>query len=256
MTPRRRTALAGVSGLRRQRRNHRVEQRQGDGRAHAAKHRPARDGFLGDDHEPRPPHPKRCALHERENRRRPAVVVGRRRPHDAADGWRVVVFQSAADRVGEQLVGHGPDELLLLRHQRTPQRRRAVDFRAVQQHAGCVDRRAGVRGAPLADAHRSSPGSVPADPSAHGNSRTPHWSGGSPASRAPTRLAVLAALFERRHVRRRRRRRRGQDVLQQPLAADGGRRARRVRRHRQHAALPSRPKRFSSASVTRRKWLP
>ena len=40
------------SALGRQRRNHGVEQRQRDGRAQAAKNRPARDRLLGHDHEP------------------------------------------------------------------------------------------------------------------------------------------------------------------------------------------------------------
>ena len=38
--------------LGRQRRNHRVEQRQCHGRAHPAKNRPARDRLLGHDHDP------------------------------------------------------------------------------------------------------------------------------------------------------------------------------------------------------------
>ena len=75
-------------------------------------------------------------------------------------------------------------------------------------------------------------------------------------SRTDSGLAAFVVFLERRHVRRRRRRRRAEDVLENPLAAQHRRRAVRIRRHRQDAALPSSPRRVSSVSVTRRKWLP
>ena len=53
------------------------------------------------------------------------------------------------------------------------------------------------------------------------------------------RLRFLARLVvtERGHIRRRRRRRRAEHVLEDPLAAQHGRRAIRIRRDRQDAAL-------------------
>src|SRR5215207_5030159 len=45
---------------------------------------------------PRCPHLKRRALHDRQNRRRPPVVVGGGRPHDAANCRRIEVFHLPA----------------------------------------------------------------------------------------------------------------------------------------------------------------
>src|SRR6188472_3996086 len=52
------------------------------------------------------------------------------------------------------------------------------------------------------------------------------------------RLAVLAALFERRNIWRRRRWRRREDGFEKVLPADGRRRAGRIGRHRQHGRFP------------------
>ena len=59
----------------------------------------------------------------------------------------------------------------------------------------------------------------------------------SSISRTDRGLADLALVEVGVHVGRRRRHRRRQDVLEQPLAANGRRRARRVRRDGQHARL-------------------
>src|SRR6202022_3293009 len=58
---------------------------------------------------------------------------------------------STAERVGQQLPGNGADELFLLSYEGIPQGRRSFHFGAVEQHAGCVDRPAGVGAAPLPD---------------------------------------------------------------------------------------------------------
>ena len=77
-----------------------------------------------------------------------------------------------------------------------------------------------------------------AGPCAHDSSRTPDSRDAARASRAPTSACPsLLSSSAGVHVGRRRRHRRGEDVLEQPLAADGRRRAGRIRRHRQHARL-------------------
>src|SRR5262245_52953967 len=51
-------------------------------------------------------HLKRRTFDDRQNRRRPAIVVGCRRAHDGSDGWRVEVFHLTADGIGEQLASY------------------------------------------------------------------------------------------------------------------------------------------------------
>src|SRR5687768_398124 len=51
---------------------------------------------------PRSPHLERRALHDRQNRRRPPVVVGGGRPHDTANRRCVEVFHLPAQGVGEE----------------------------------------------------------------------------------------------------------------------------------------------------------
>src|SRR5262245_56860033 len=57
-----------------------------------------------------------------------------------------------------------------------------------------------------------------------------------------SRLAVLAALFERRHVGRRWGRRRGKNVLEQVFPADRRRGSGRIRRHRENGSLAEQAK--------------
>ena len=70
------------------------------------------------------------ALRDAQNDRRPAVIGGRRVPHDLPDRRHVVGLDAPADRVGHQLFGHGPDELAPARPQHEiAQAARAVDRR-------------------------------------------------------------------------------------------------------------------------------
>src|SRR2546425_4629191 len=104
----------------------------------------------GDPYAPRrcATHLKRRALHNGQNRRRPAIVRGGR-SHDPPDRRRVVIFHLSADRKGEQLARHCPHKLLLLGYKRSSKGRRPFHLGAVEQDAGRVDGRPRIRRAPL-----------------------------------------------------------------------------------------------------------
>src|ERR1700676_4829428 len=55
-------------------------------------------------------HLKRQALHDSQDKGRPPIAIAPRIPHELAHGWRVMVVQAAAQGVGEQLFGDGPDK--------------------------------------------------------------------------------------------------------------------------------------------------
>src|SRR5262245_3298983 len=61
-------------------------------------------------------HHKRVARRDADDEGRELELVGRGAAHDAANHRHVVVLDAATERVGEQLLGEGRDELL-----RTPQ---------------------------------------------------------------------------------------------------------------------------------------
>src|SRR4051812_28942847 len=71
------------------------------------------------------------ALHNR----RELVIVRRAATDDRAHRGHVVIRETAAERVGQQLLGHRADEDLRVAHQRLPQRHHAIDLRAVEEFA-------------------------------------------------------------------------------------------------------------------------
>ena len=155
-----------------------------------------------------------------------------------ADDRHVVILQPAAERVGQQLLGHRPHELLRVLQQRLAQRRpgrRPACRRPADPTASTTPAASFVRHSPVASKFSSEKpsGSITRWQVAHaGFARCC-----SSALAHRHRLAALAVFLERRHVRRRRRRRRAEDVLQNPLAAQHRRRAVGIRRDGQDAAL-------------------
>ena len=105
---------------------------------------------------------------------------------------------------------------------------------------------------------RSSRARSRADRSRRGTRCTTAWCGGcSSRSRTVSGLSPVSCVFQVAStpggggVRRR-----ADDLLQDPRAAQHRRRAVRVRRHHQHAPLPSRPRRLRSSRCTRRNCAP
>ena len=266
-----------------QRRHHAVQQRQREARAKATQHRAAGQVHLGDDHRrtPRLPerlarltvarrwsqqaaslvarriaHLKRHALHDPQHERRPAVVVARRISHELAHGWRVLIVDAAAQRVGQQLFRDGPDKLVALAQQRLS--KRLAGCRSSCRRSAIV----ALIGAPLV-VFAPPPGRIEVlqrEAQRIHRGVAARADGVAPvllhALAQRSRLALRVVLFQGRHVRRRRRRRRPQQRLEDPLAAQHDRRPVRIRRHRQHARLPQQPLPRWSVNVTRRKWLP
>src|SRR5262245_6182471 len=61
----------------------------------------------------RPPHLKRRALHDVRNQARPAEICSFRRSQEPADCRLIVMFQPAAEGVGQEFLDHGLDEIFL-----------------------------------------------------------------------------------------------------------------------------------------------
>jgi len=55
---------------------------------------------------------KRRAFHDREYPRRDSIIVARRLASDGANRRVVVRLDAAADRIGEELFGSRPDEIV------------------------------------------------------------------------------------------------------------------------------------------------
>jgi len=82
------------------------------------------------------------------------VAVGTGVADDLAHRRHVVGLQAAAERIGEQLLGHRGDELFTPRVEQCPQAVQALEGRTVGQRARRVNRGARVGVAPLAAEHR------------------------------------------------------------------------------------------------------
>ena len=148
-----------------------------------------------------------------------------------------MIVHLPADGIHQQLAGDRLHELLFLAEQRSPQRRRSAHLRAVEQHTRRVDRGCSVRGAPLAQRVE-----VLQAESERIHTRVTARAGGVRAVLLEHLahggcLCRLRLVEIRVHARRRRRHRSRQNVLEQPLAANRGRRAMRIGRNRQDARL-------------------
>ena len=98
------------------------------------------------------PHQKRRTLHNPQNERRPAIVVGRRVADDPAHRRPIVVLEPAPERVRQELFGDGAGKLLGLLEQQRPQAGQAPRLRAAHRGPARVDRPARfVNGPPAAD---------------------------------------------------------------------------------------------------------
>ena len=150
-------------------------------------------------------------------------------------------IETAAQRVGQQLLRHRADEDVGPAEQRLAQRHDAVDLGAVRQLARRVDRAARPRACARRRRRRSSRARSRSDPSPCGSSRRPDRRGAPPSARASCAASGLPRSPSAPARRRRRRRRRAEDVLENPFAAQDRRRPLGVRRDRQDAALPEQP---------------
>ena len=223
---------------RRQRRRHRVEQRQRHRRAKAAEECSPGQRVVEVVHESDAlPHLKRRAFHDRQNQRRDPIIVARRVASDRANCRIVVVLDAASECIGQQFFGGRSHEIVaVFRQKQLAQPGRTLELGAVGQLAARVDRRARILGAPPADAVvvlQREPDRI-----------HPGVAGGADGV-GPVHLHLLAhrqhlavrRRLQLRNVGRRRRRRRAEQVLENPLAALHHRRAIGIRRHRQDAAL-------------------
>src|SRR3989442_798046 len=91
------------------------------------------------------------ALHDAKHERRESVLAARRVPNDRPHQRHILILDTAAQCVSEQLLRHDADELIGIPHQHVAQTRDAVHVRPVNQSAGCIDWEALVLGAPRAD---------------------------------------------------------------------------------------------------------
>ncbi len=175
------------------------------------------------------------AAHERGQR---VVGLGRLR-HDAAHHRHVARRQTAAERVGGEVLGEVLHEHARALHERRLQVGRARERRAVVERAGRIDRHAVVLDAPGAgdvevlerEANRID------HPVARHARRVLAVLLHPLAHRAQAAALRLGRLVERRDVRGRRRRRRAEQHLHHPLAAQHRRRALGFRRERQDARV-------------------
>ncbi len=196
-----------------------------------------------------------------DDRREPVVVALARRATIARTAGMSDAGQAAAERIGQQLLGHRPDEGLGLAQQRLPQLDDAVDLGAVDQLARGVDRRRRAcrrRACARRRRRRSSrapgrPDPSSGDSSAHAGLRrccfeplahrprlvAPRSPPRTAARRRAAAAAATPSTFSRIHL---------------PRSTGEVRCACEVTIRM--APLPSRPRRASSVSVTRRKWLP
>src|SRR5438128_3340238 len=99
-----------------------------------------------------PPHLKWCTSHYGRNQRRHTVVVPSRVSLNGTDRWHIIILQSAAQRVSQQLFGCGSYEIVVvLCQQKFLQPSRSFELSAVRQLARRVDHAAAVLGPPLPD---------------------------------------------------------------------------------------------------------
>ena len=185
---------------------------------------------------------ERLARHHLLHERRPApAAVFERASHHPADRRRVVVHDAAAERVGQQLFRHGPDELAV-----PP---RAAVLRGTR--AGC--RRSRRTDSMVASMSAPTVLVAPAPDRVEVFEREAervHTAMAGGADRVlPVRLHPLAqrrrpgrvALLQRRDVGRRRRRRRAEQRFEHPLPAQDHRRPVGVRRDGQQARVTEQP---------------
>ena len=250
-------------GLRQRRRggNHRIEEREGQRGTHPLEDRPARQRPLGDEHVRslmpivtnlsalrggnqrrvrRRAHLERHAANDTQDQRRESVVLGARVTDGGADHRHVGRRQAAADRIGQQLLGHRAHERLRVAHEGVPERDDAVKPGAVGQLSRRVDRiaeRPAVLHAPRAN--RVEVLEREPDGIHDAVTRRTRRAGAMLFERLSSGARLLGLLFvvQRRHVVGRRRRRHADDVLEHPLAAQHRRRAMRVRGGQQDGAL-------------------
>ena len=206
----------------------------------------------------RPPHLERRALHDSFDNRRKTISIARGIAHDGAHRRHVVVFDSAAERVSQQLFGQRADEDIRAAQDRL--RRSAGPFtlepsprtpEASMEAPVFAERRA--RRPP----RRSSPARSQAGPASCGSRRRRDWRDALPSLAHAKALPPAVVLLQRRDIGGRR------------VAAACPARSREStcraapERCASRATSPSEccparaaPAAHRSASVTRRNWLP
>ena len=274
ITPNRVIGFAGSVLQRRERRHHRVEQRQRHRRAEPSQHRAPRNGFLRDQHlhsllwccggrDRRPIAASRVVLIVNGVlRTMPMMSDDQRYPPEAAFfvicriAGQVGRFDAAPERISQQLLRERAREVFLMpghqlaqagRRPRTSCRPEArPTHRSAAHRLTCATCRA----------HRSSRARSRADPSARGTPRTTGSCGALPSARGSSAAAVGAPSWS-----------------DGTSGGGGGGGAPRMlsSSHRPRSTgdvrlgydvtvrmlpCPSSPPRLPSANVTRRKWLP
>src|SRR5262245_4756696 len=96
-------------------------------------------------------HLKRDAPDDTHDDRRPAIVGGCRFAPDIPDRGPVVELEPSAQRVGQELLNHCPDELLAALEEQQPQPLRTLKGGAAEERCRGVDRGTTVCSPPLAD---------------------------------------------------------------------------------------------------------
>src|ERR1700733_12689830 len=99
----------------------------------------------------RPSHLERRAFHDAQNDRGKPIIDAGRFTVDGPNRRHVVVFEAAAQRIGQQLLSEGSGERIRMVHQCLPQAGRTIDFGAVHQLPRSVDIGPAVMNAPCSD---------------------------------------------------------------------------------------------------------
>jgi len=183
------------------------------------------------------PHLKRSAVDDAKNHRGEAIVVGLGAPYNFADGWRVVRFDAATKREGEQFFAERAGKQFRTLEQPAFESRHAGERAAVRQAARGVDGFVVFRGAPAADGVEIFQGKTDG---IH-DVVTTRARGICPVSReacAHRQRRRDSVVVERGHVGRRGRRRFASERRENPVTANHRRGARGVRGDSENAALP------------------
>jgi len=97
-------------------------------------------------------HRESWAPDDAHEQRRESIVVFGCIVRDRPDQWHILVLQTAADGIGQQLLRHGLCKQVAVARRELAQAPDAFERGAVVRDAGGIDRLAGIRSPPLADA--------------------------------------------------------------------------------------------------------
>ncbi len=130
------------------------------------------------------PHLKRRTFHDRGYKGRDAIIVFCRIAGNGPDRWLVIVFDAAAQCVGQKLSAHGGHKFVAMREEDLAQFGGSREFSAVGKLAGDVDHGTGVFGPPFADAVEVFERKSERVHAANGTMHRPNWRDAAPSAGA------------------------------------------------------------------------